>query len=176
MSVVRCNELRSYTCSYVQALWWQGEWVSPKKGKSTWWLFYLTVKMPWSTKFSHFCKNGLRKHSSWPPSQSNHVPRLPLLSGLVSSPDTKSFTCVLRPCWKIGSGHVHMVKLGRNHTSILACCQTNQIVQVKKLRYANSQLANVLVPKQMLLVVDNVINTYNYLIYWPPYVNLPQLL
>ena len=46
MSVVRCNELRSYTCSYVQALWWQGEWdrgkwVSPKKGKNTGCLHYL---------------------------------------------------------------------------------------------------------------------------------------
>jgi len=30
------------------------------------------------------------------------------------------------------------------------------------------------VPKQMLLVADNVINTYNYPIYCLPYINLPQ--
>ena len=29
-------------------------------------------------------------------------------------------------------------------------------------------------PKQTLLVADNVINTYNYPIYCPPYINLPQ--
>ena len=60
--------------------------------------------------------------------------------------------------------------------SVLACCRTNQIAQVDKLRYVitNSQLANFLAPKQMLLVADNLINTYNYPIYWPLYVNLPQ--
>ena len=58
-------------------------------------------------------------------------PGSPLLSGLVSSPDTKSFTCALWPCRKIESGHVRMVKLGRNHTSISACCHTNQIAQVE---------------------------------------------
>ena len=40
----------------------------------------------------------------------------------------------------------------------------------------NSQLAIFLAPKQTLLVADNVINTYNfnYPIYCPPYINLPQ--
>jgi len=31
-----------------------------------------------------------------------------------------------------------------------------------------------LAPKQTLLVADNLINTYHYPIYCPPYINLPQ--
>ena len=53
-----------------------------------------------------------------------------------------------------------LVKLGLNHTSVVACCRTNQIAQVCVI--TNSQLANFLAAKQTLLVPGNVINTYNY--------------
>ena len=58
-----------------------------------------------------------------------------------------------------------LVKLGLNHTSVLACCRTNQIAQVKYFALCvitNSQLANIFAAKQTLHVADNVINTYNY--------------
>jgi len=61
--------------------------------------------------------------------------------------------------------------------SVVACCRTNQTAQVEYIALCiitNSQLANFLAPKQTLLVADNVINTYNYPIYWPPKVNLTQ--
>ena len=48
--------------------------------------------------------------------------------------------------------------------SVSARCRTNQIVQVKQIALCvitNSQLANFLAAKQMLLEADNVINTYN---------------
>ena len=59
-------------------------------------------------------------------------------------------------------------KLGRNHTSVLACCRTNQIAQRSKLGLnviTDSQLAKFQAPKLKLLVLvvtDNVINKYNY--------------
>ena len=59
-----------------------------------------------------------------------------------------------------------LVKLGHNHTSVLARCRTYQINCPGKVNcvyvITNSQLANILAAKQKLLVADNVINTYNY--------------
>ena len=54
-----------------------------------------------------------------------------------------------------------LVKLGRNHTSVSACCHTNQIAQVKEIALCvitNSQLSNFLAAKQTLQEADNVIN------------------
>ena len=50
---------------------------------------------------------------------------------LVSSPDTIFFARVLRPCQKNRVWTRSLVKLGLNHTSVVACCRTNQIAQVK---------------------------------------------
>ena len=52
----------------------------------------------------------LRPHSSSAHVQMNNST---IISTLVSSPDTKFFARVLRPCRKIGSGHFHYENWGK---------------------------------------------------------------
>ena len=83
---------------------------------------------------------------------------------LILLPDTKFFRCALQTCWKNRVWTLSRVKPGRNYTSVLACCHTDHIAQeIVNYIITDSQLADLLVTKQTLLVVDNVMNTYNYL-------------